>query len=225
MQVSHASIVSTDTQPATGPAPGIDFAPGLMTPGIVMSFARNEEIFGEEEDADFVYRVISGAARTVRLLSDGRRQIVGFHLAGEVFGWESGGRHRCSAEAVADCQIALVKRSVLDKVAAADGAVARLLWGLAVRDLDRSQDHMLRLGRKTAVERLAAFLLEMDSRDSTTNGVDLLMSRSDIADYLGLTIETVSRTFTQLMRDGVIAMPSARHIVLRNRRALADLDA
>ena len=84
---------------------------------------------------------------------------------------------------------------------------------------------MLRLGRKTAVERLAAFLLEMDSRDSTTNGVDLLMSRSDIADYLGLTIETVSRTFTQLMRDGVIAMPSARHIVLRNRRALADLDA
>lgn len=220
LQVSYANI-ETDRRDGRQ----FEVAPGVTAPGLVMAFSRNEEIFGEEEDADFVYRVISGAVRTVRLLSDGRRQIVGFHLSGETFGWEGADAHSCSAEAVVDCQVALVRRTALDKLVNADGALARRLWSLAVRDIGRLQDHMLRLGRKTAIERVAAFLLEMDSRGSRIDGVDLPMGRSDIADYLGLTIETVSRTLTQLEREGAIAIPTARRIEIRDRRALASLDA
>src|SRR5579872_6410461 len=102
----------------------IELAPGVALAGFVMRFERNEEVFAEEEDADFVYKVISGAVRDVRILRDGRRQIGVFHLPGDVFGLECGERHRYSAEAVVESEIALVRRSALEKAAEADGAVA-----------------------------------------------------------------------------------------------------
>jgi len=105
----------------------------------------------------------------------------------------------------------------------ADGAAARKLWGLTARDLQDLQDHMLLLGRKTALERVACFLIRLSTRNLSSTALDLPMSRSDIADYLGLTIETVSRTFTQLERDGAISIPSSRHILLHDRLAMADL--
>jgi CRP/FNR family nitrogen fixation transcriptional regulator len=193
------------------------FAPGAAFACFAMRFARNEEIFAEEEEADFVYQVISGAVRDVRIMSDGRRQIGAFHLGGDVFGLECGERHRYSAEAVVDSEIALVRRSALDKAAEADGAAARRLWAITSRDLQRLQDHMLLLGRKSAVERVASFLVGMAERGGMDAIVDLPMSRSDIADYLGLTIETVSRTLTQLERDHAISMSGSRHIVLHER--------
>ncbi|MDR3507891.1 MAG: helix-turn-helix domain-containing protein [Caulobacteraceae bacterium] len=204
---------------------GIEVTPGLNFPGFTMRFGRNEEIFGQAEEADFIYKVVSGAVRTFRVLSDGRRQVVGFHLVGEVFGVERGESHRCSAEAVADCEVALVRRSVVNKASDQDHTAARWMWGLLSADLERLQDHMMLLGRKTAVERVAAFLLEMSHRAPCAGGLDLPMSRSDIADYLGLTIETVSRTLTQLERDRTIAIPSSRRIVLQNRAVLNDLDS
>jgi len=133
----------------------VELATGVSLPCSILQFARNEEIFAEEEDADFVYKVISGTVRDVRILSDGRRQVGAFHLAGEVFGLDCGESHRYSAEAVVDCEIALVRRSALDKAVDADGAAARKLWGLTSRDLQQLQDHMLLLGRKSAVERVA----------------------------------------------------------------------
>jgi len=198
---------------------------GVAVPGFVMSFARNSEVYGEEEAAGFVYRVVSGVVRTVHMLSDGRRQVAAFHYAGEVFGLEAGELHRLCAEAVTDCRIAVVHRAALDRAAREDGAAARELWALAVRDLQRLQDHLLLLSRKGAVERVAGFLAEMVERTHAEGGVDLPMSRSDIADYLGLTIETVSRSFTQLERDGVIGLSGARRVALRNRDALADCAA
>jgi CRP/FNR family nitrogen fixation transcriptional regulator len=197
----------------------------LDLPGFVMRFSRGEEVFGEEEDADFVYKVVSGAVRTTRVLSDGRRQISGFHLAGDVFGLELGGAHRFSAEAVVDCEVALVRRTVLDRACERDGSATRELWSLAARDLERLQDHMVLLGRKSALERVASFLLDMARRSPSAQAVDLPMSRTDIADYLGLTIETVSRTFSQMERDGMIALPAARHVLLSDRRGLTDLAA
>jgi len=195
-------------------------APGVALPCITMAFARNEEIFAEEEDADFVYQVISGAVRDVRGLSDGRRQIGAFHLSGDVFGLECGAAHRFSAEAVTDCKIALIRRSALEKTAEADGAAARQLWNLTVCELQRLQEHLLLLGRKSAAERVALFLISMAERGAAGEVVDLPMSRMDIADHLGLTIETVSRTMTQLERDHAITMAGPRCVQLHRRLAL-----
>lgn len=199
---------------------GIELLAGLHLPAAVLPFDRNEEVFGEGEPAEFVYKVVSGAVRSFRILSDGRRQIDRFHLPGDLFGIEDGEEHRFSAEAIADCRIALVKRSSLEAAVMRDSAAARLLWGLACRDLDRAREHMLLLGRKSATERVATFLIEMSA---SAAAIDLPMCRNDIADYLGLTIETVSRTLTQLERRGVIDLPSSRHVELRDRAALAGL--
>jgi CRP/FNR family nitrogen fixation transcriptional regulator len=222
MQTLQAQVGSAPHAVGSQTGKSIELAPGVALAAFTMRFERNEEIFAEEEEADFVYKVIAGAVRDVRILSDGRRQIGAFHLAGDVFGLECGETHLYSAEAVVDCEIALVRRSALDKAADQDGAAARKLWELTSRDLLRLQDHMLLLGRKSALERVASFLIGMSSRGAAGEAVELPMSRSDIADYLGLTIETVSRTLTQLERDHAISMPSSRHIVLHHRLAMAD---
>ena len=220
MQTQQALLATTKFQSHAPRAVGVEFWAGLSLTGVALRFQRNEEIFGEEEEADFVYKVISGAARSFRMLSDGRRQVVGFHLAGEVFGLERGEAHRFSAEAVSDCVVVLTRRATLDKLALADGAAARWLWGLSADEMERLQDHALLLGRQTAIERIVAFLMEMARRAPLAGGIDLPMSRSDIADYLGLTVETVSRTLTQLERDRVISIPSSRRIMLLDRAGL-----
>lgn len=195
-------------------------APGLALPGFTMTFDANEEIFGEEETASYVYKVVSGAVRTTRLLSDGRRQIGGFHLPGDVFGLECGETHRFSAEAIAPSEVALVRRSELERAAERDGDAARQLWSLTSRELASLQDHMLLLGRKNAAERVGGFLLKLSKRACSAT-VELPMSRCDIGDHLGLTLETVSRTLRQFARDQAIALPSARRVVLRDATALA----
>jgi CRP/FNR family nitrogen fixation transcriptional regulator len=194
----------------------VALAPDLELAGFRMRFARNEEIFAEEDPADYVYQVISGAARSARVLEDGRRQVMSFHFPGELFGLESGPQHRCSAEAVADCEIGLVKRAAMEQRAENDPKAARLLWDMAGRDLGRLSDHVLLLGRKTASERVGDFLMEMAGRAPPGPRLNLLMPRSDIADYLGLTIETVSRTLAQLERRRAIDIQGARHIVLND---------
>lgn len=193
--------------------------------GAAMPFSRNMEIFGEGEPAEYLYKVVQGAVRTHRLLNDGRRQIGGFYLPGDVFGLEVGEAHRLSAEAISDSKILVVKRSAVVALAARQNEVAHDLWTLTARELAKLQNLMLTLGRKTAQERLAAFLLEMAGRGRTNNLVELPMSRQDIADYLGLTIETVSRTLTQLENNEAIELPSSRRIVLRNVAALRRLNS
>lgn len=198
----------------------IDIAPQLALPGFTVTYDPNEEIFGEEEDADFVYKVISGAVRTTRLLTDGRRQIGAFYMAGDVFGLEAGPAHRFSAEAIAPTEIGLVRRSALERAAENDSQAARQLRAITSHELEDLQDHMLLMGRKNAAERVGSFLLKLARRASSAI-VELPMSRGDIADHLGLTLETVSRTFSQFVRDQVIGLPSARCVVLRNPAALA----
>ncbi len=192
--------------------------------GTPMSFSRNAEIYGENEPADYLYKVISGTVRTYKILADGRRQIGAFHMPGDIFGLEAGDSHTFSAEAIADSKVLVIKRSALVALAARDNDVARQLWTLTGRELHRVQDHMMLL-IKTAQERVASFLLEMADRASASAAVDLPMSRQDIADYLGLTIETISRTLTQLESDAAIELPTSRRIVLRNRPALNRLNA
>ncbi|NWG53043.1 MAG: helix-turn-helix domain-containing protein [Hydrogenophilaceae bacterium] len=197
----------------------------LTAQALTAPYARGEEIYAEEEPATYVYRVVSGAVRLTRILSDGRRHISAFLLPGDYFGLEAGPEHRYSAEAIVDSRIALMRRSTIEAQAHGDAGLAQALWKLTAQELDRLQEHMLLLGRKSAVQRVAAFLLEMADRGDGGDSIELPMSRSDIADYLGLTIETVSRTLSQLERDGFIRLPSTRTIVLRSRRSLAHIDA
>jgi len=194
---------------------------GLM--GAQMRFARNVEIFGEDEPAEYLYQVISGAVRTYRMLDDGRRQIGAFYLPGDVFGVEAGNVHLSSAEAICDAQILVIKRSAVMARAEHERDLAKQLWTLAVRELQRVQKHSLVLIR-SAEQRVAAFLLEMAGRNSNKGAIELVMSRQDIADYLGLTIETVSRTFTLLAQSGTIVLESSRRVVFRNRAALNRLN-
>ncbi len=162
--------------------------------------------------------------RTNKVLNDGRRQIGSFYLPGDIFGLEVGDEHTFSAEAVMDSKVLVIKRSALVSLAGRDNRVARQLWTMAAGELQRAQDHIMLL-IKTAQERVAGFLIEMSARNSGASEVDLPMSRQDIADYLGLTIETVSRTLTQLENSGAIAVPTSRRIVLRSRGALSRLNA
>ncbi|MEQ9689780.1 MAG: helix-turn-helix domain-containing protein [Bauldia litoralis] len=196
----------------------------LSTAGMSIRYARNAEIFGEGEPVDNVYKVVSGAVRTYKLLSDGRRQIGEFHIAGDVFGLEVGSERQFTAEAIADAVVLVAKRSSLVALAVSDATLASELWTHTARELRRTQDHLLVLGRKRAQERVATFLLDMAGRGRSDIIVDLPMSRQDIADYLGLTIETVSRTLTRLEDDHAIEIPTSRRIVLRDKRALGHLN-
>jgi CRP/FNR family transcriptional regulator, nitrogen fixation regulation protein len=188
-------------------------------------YGRGAEIYGESEPADYLYQVVEGAVRSHKLLSDGRRQIGAFHLVGDVFGLENGAAHRFTAEAIVDTTVRLMKRRSLEHVAESDVHVALDLLNMTASNLQHAEDHMLLLGRKTSLERVAAFLLEMDRR-LAADVMALPMCRRDIADYLGLTLETVSRALSYLHGKGVLGFlgPTQRQIVLLDRLQLAELD-
>ena len=139
--------------------------------------------------------------------------------------WKSVSTHRLSAEAIVDTSVRMVKRRALEAAAKSDVEIACTLWTMTAGELRHAEDLMLLLGRKTAVQRVATFLLEMDRRLSIAGMFALPMSRADIADYLGLTLETVSRTFSQLHAEGALGLSGARQITLRDRRRLAAMDA
>jgi CRP/FNR family transcriptional regulator, nitrogen fixation regulation protein len=188
--------------------------------GLQTSFARNTQIYREKEPAAHLYKVTSGTVRTCKVLVDGRRHIGAFYLPGDMFGLEPGDSHTASAEAVVDAEVLVISRSVATSFSSWDDEVTSLMG----RELQRTQEHLVLL-IKTAPERVATFLLEMAARIRSSDEVELPMSRRDVADHLGLTIETVSRTLTQLENQSVIALPTAKRIVLRNRAVLKRLIA
>lgn len=185
--------------------------------GATMAYSPNSEIFGENEPADYLYKVVSGSVRTYKILSDGRRQVSGFYLPGDIFGLEFADEYTLSAEAITGCKVLVVKRSALNALAGRDASVAQQLFALTGHELCRVQDRILLL-IKCARERVASFLLEMAERASG-NIIELPMSRH-IADYLGLSLETVSRTLTALETAAAIEVSTSRRIVLTNCAAL-----
>jgi CRP/FNR family transcriptional regulator, nitrogen fixation regulation protein len=187
-------------------------------------YNKGTKIYGEAEPADYIYQVADGSVRIYKLLSDGRRQIGAFHLVGDIFGLENGPVHRFTAEAIADTTVRLMKRCSLENVAERDAFVTLDLLKMTTSNLQHAEDHMLLLGRKTSLERVAAFLLEMDRRLTAAGVMALPMSRRDIADYLGLTLETVSRALSQLHGTGMLGFLGQRQIVLLDRVRLAELD-
>jgi CRP/FNR family transcriptional regulator, nitrogen fixation regulation protein len=216
----HASVSRTLNVVRADTVKADSLSQSMHLMGAMMAYSPNSEIFGENEPADYLYKVVSGSVRTYKILSDGRRQVSGFYLPGDIFGLEFADEHTLSAEAITSCKVLVVKRSALNALAGRDASVAQQLFALTGRELHRVQDRILLL-IKSAQERVASFLLEMAERAAQNNTIDLPMSRQDIADYLGLTIETVSRTLTSLEAAAAIEVStSARRIVLRNRAAL-----
>jgi CRP/FNR family nitrogen fixation transcriptional regulator len=224
MQTAHVAL---NTQIAPNAAllrniPSPRTSPEL---GMARMATKDEEIFAEGDRAAYFYKVVSGAVRTFKLLSDGRRQIDAFHLPGDIFGLETGEEHRFSAEALGDASIIAFRRCSLETLAQRDQAFAHQVIGSMMQALERAQSHMLLLGRKNALEKIATFLLVLSERLTENGHMDLPMSRIDIADHLGLTIETVSRSLTQLERQGIIELPAHRRsIILRDKAALERLD-
>lgn len=179
-------------------------------------YAPNAEIYAQGEEARALYQLEFGAVRLYRLLADGRRQISAFHVAGEVFGFEADGTHHFFAEAVCASGIRVHRKPI-------DAEVARELLPVALQALVRAQEHLLVIGRQNAAERVAAFLLDMMDRQGGLPEIDLAMSRTDIGDYLGLTIETVSRCFTRFREAGMIRLTNARHVEIARVDALRGL--
>lgn len=194
-------------------------------PAVEFDYPKGTEIFGASEPAQYIYQVIEGAVRSYKLLSDGRRQIGAFHLAGDVFGLEFDDLHRFSAEAVISTKLRLVKRQSLERSAQSDLATMLSLLRMASTNLQHAEDHLLLLGQKTALERVANFLVEMERRSTAAGVLALPMDRRDIADYLGLTLETVSRALTALKKRGVIKfMGTQRDILVADSSGLAEID-
>jgi CRP/FNR family nitrogen fixation transcriptional regulator len=213
-QLAIDSAQSLDADPVAGRDLG-----ELSFIGIARSLSRDQEVYGQGDRTDFAYKVASGAVRATRLLADGRRQITDFYLPGDVFGIELGAAHSSAAEAICDTVVVSARRSSLGE----DQDQRSRLWLHTMRALQRSQAHLLTLGRRTAIERIAIFLVDLADRIGATDQMLAPMSRLDIADYLGLTIETVSRTLTLMQTKGLLAIENGRQLRLLKRARLAEL--
>lgn len=199
----------------------------LMAVSSLQKKASGETVFAEGDAADCVYEVVRGMVRLYKLLPDGRRQITGFLSAGHLLGVAPEGVCVYTAEAITEVTLCRYKRTAFERLIDEVPGFAKRLLAVASHELRAAQDQMLLLGRKAATEKVASFLLLMagPSDGDGAETVEVPMTRSDIADYLGLTIETVSRTFTKLRQDGLIALPTPAHVEIRDRDRLEELAA
>lgn len=185
-------------------------------------------LFPEGGDANNVYEVVQGVLKLYKLLPDGRRQITGFVSTGNLIGWTNADVYLYGAEAVTEVKLRRYPRNQFDRLIDEIPGFARRVLAAHSGELRAAQDQMLLLGRKSALEKVASFLMNMTrlhGDDDAASAVHVSMRRSDIADYLGLSIETVSRTLTKLKRNGIIAIPTPANIRLQDRDQLEELAA
>lgn len=215
---STASAISARA-PMAQPAANDDRL-GQLLKGPIASYGPGAEIYAEGDKAGALYQVAFGMVRIYRLLADGRRQICAFQMPGEIFGFEAGAQHHFFADAVNLTGLKILRPD-------AEAQLSHELFKLAMDSLCRAHDHLLTVGRNDAAGRVAAFLLEIATRQNSRDmdAIDLPMSRADIADYLGLTIETVSRVLTKLKEARIIRLASARHLDILSWERLEDLTA
>lgn len=176
-------------------------------PSAVSLYEAGATVYGQGDPVGQLYMVEFGTVRLCRVSADGRRQISAFYFAGEVFGFESGDQRHFYAEAVDSAGIRLLRPSD-------NNQFNQSMLKVALESLIRAQEHLMVLGRQNSMEKVAAFLLDLAERQKTDRIVDLSMQRADIADYLGLSLETVSRILTKLKCAGTIRIPHVKHIEL-----------
>lgn len=220
---SHSSLAASNRALVTHwRVPDAPNDTSLDAVGVLMEFEANCEIYTLDDSADHIYKVVSGAVRTYHILNDGRRHIAAFYLCGDVFGFESGSVRTFSCDTVCTSTIRMISHNALDR-AICHGRVNPVdMLAIAAKEMGRAQTQSSLL-IKTASERVVTFLLQMCAYSPEPATFQLPMSRQDIADYLGLTIETVSRVLTQLEDSGVILRTPLKRIVVRNMRALEQM--
>jgi CRP/FNR family nitrogen fixation transcriptional regulator len=218
MQLAIATAYAVRRPPPQGGPPN-----AMEALGSLQRYDTGETVYCQDEAADYWYLIVAGAARSSTQIADGRRQIMDFLLPGDLFGFHAGARHECSVESVApDTIVARYQRLQMESLMETDPQLARRVREIAFRSIDRLQSRMILLGRSRALERVCGFLLEMAhrARIEAEGTVVLPMSRYDIADYLAIAVETVSRSLTTLRSERVIAFFDTRHFRIVNRGAL-----
>jgi CRP/FNR family transcriptional regulator, nitrogen fixation regulation protein len=218
MQLATVRAYGAPLTPANGYPPSV-----MESLGTLRKYDADETVYCRDDAADCWYLVVGGAARKCTQISDGRRQIMDFLLPGDMFGFDAGARHDCSVECVApNTTVVRYQRAQMESLMEADPQLARRVREIAFGSIDRLQSRMILLGRSRALERVCGFLLEMAHRAhiETEGTVTLPMSRYDIADYLAIAVETVSRSLTTLRSERVITFFDTRHFRIVNRRAL-----
>jgi CRP/FNR family transcriptional regulator, nitrogen fixation regulation protein len=216
----HGRSAESAARAAVTQSGQLDALVSLERIGTRFNFARNQEIYVEGDSADYWYKVVAGTIRICKVLTDGRRYISEFCFSGDCFGLDSTRARSFSAEAVSDALVIRLPRNTSERLIDQNTDLARVLRETVLRDLANAHGRMLLLGRMTAAERVATFLIEMFDRCDPSKKIDLPMSRNDIADYLGLTIETVCRVLSAFKREGIIAIPNAHAVELKDRNAL-----
>jgi CRP/FNR family nitrogen fixation transcriptional regulator len=197
------------SRPPVGQRPSVSNA---ATEGAEITVKRGDMIFDEGDDALYLYKLVSGSVRLARVMEEGYRQICDFILPGNLLGFESADEHEFSAQAIEDCVLVRYRRSSMAALISENGAFARDLQEMTANGLFGAYEHMLRLRQRSAKDRILWFLLAMSRRTRSPDVLHLPMNRCDIADYLGMAHETVSRVFTQLKKAGVIAEAAVNHI-------------
>lgn len=201
--------------------------PGFFGLATRISLAPHETLFNEGDPAEHVFSITHGAVSLAKTLADGRRQITGFLFEGDFIGLAQGGTCGCSAQALTAVEACRFSRVRFDAYMAEHPHLERRLLQIAATALAAAQDQMLLLGRKTALERLASFLIRLSDRAvlhaRPGNPIALPMTRGEIADYLGLTIETVSRTMTHLRRVGAIELDGLHYVRMTSEAMLRRL--
>lgn len=194
--------------------------------GVTLSAEKGDSVFDEGEPAEHYFQVLSGTVCVYKLMEDGKRQIVALALPGDFFGFGSGELYDFSAEAITEARIRRFSRARAAALICSDAALGSRLFAIVRDQLVAAQQRLVLLGRKSAKARVASFLLMLSARRRiapSSPDIDLDMSRSDIADYLGLALETVSRILSQLRETQVIDLPSPQHIMVRNPDALREI--
>ena len=194
-----------------------------------MTFEGGDALFFEGDEADYIYEVMEGVVRSSKVLIDGRRQVLNFCYPGDMIGYSHDSRYHCDCDAVSKVRVRIFRKNAFMHDLVNDPDFCARLLKNAAAEVNNMQEHFLMLGRKTAMEKLASFLVAVMDRSATVHRdaleFDLPMKRSDIADFLGVTIETVSRNLTKLRRMGVIDLPKTQLVRVSSSerlRALAE---
>ena len=210
---------------------------GALAPDQLVTLAKSstkqtaqagEELVGDAESIDHYSNVLSGVVKLTKSMADGRQQIVGLQFAPDFLGRPFKAESTVTAQAATEVDLCSFPRGALERMMVEQPGLEQRLLRQTLTELDEARDWMLTLGRKTAAERLAGFLLMIarniqPSAEPGRRGsaFDLPLSRAEIADFLGLTIETVSRQLTRLRSDGVILIENNRHVIVEDLGRLA----
>jgi CRP/FNR family transcriptional regulator len=225
--LSTASQPRLALQPVVGSAPSSQDLEARLAQASLRRVEAKEFVFAEGDPTTHIFQVETGAVALYKVLSDGRRQVVGFAYPGDLIGLGAEGEHVMNAQAIKPTRLRCLPLAALNQMARQDARLGFKLYEAVARELATTRDLLLTTGQRSATERVVAFLLAFSRRNERTAkdpcAFDLPMTRADIADFLGLTIETVSRTFTKLRVMGLIELPQSTHVQITDLEALQAL--